>query len=200
MPRCQVTALRAAAVANLTTDPVNRRERRPVAMIGYALRADGSSVEVMVLDLSYEGCGVESPTPLTPGEPLRLSVLRRGAIACEVRWYANGKAGLIFEPEPESAPRQQPRKSERIAIDAEVAMRRIGNINYRVRLFDASPDGCKVELVERPRTAEHVLVKMPGIETLDAEVCWVEGFTAGLRFEKALHPAVFDLLVERLSR
>jgi hypothetical protein len=181
----------------LTTDPVERRERRRVAMVGYALRADGSSVEVMVLDLSYEGCGVECPIALQPGEPLKLSVLRRGAISCEVRWYDNGRAGLVFEPE-ESTSQHLPRKTDRVAIDAEVAMRRIGNVNYRVRVFDASPEGCKVELVERPRVGEHVLVKMPGIETLDAEVCWVEGFTAGLRFEKAVHPAVFDLLVERL--
>jgi hypothetical protein len=152
----------------------------------------------MVLDLSDEGCGVESPTALTPGEPLKLSVLRRGATACEVPWYAHGKAGLIFEPAAESEEQQQPRKTDRIAIEAEVAMRRIGNCNYRVRLFDASPDGCKVKLVERPRIGEHVLVKMPGLETLEAEVCWVEGFTAGLRFGKPIHPAVFDLLVERL--
>jgi hypothetical protein len=193
-----VTAPRASALATLTTESVDRRERRPVAMVGYALRADGSSVEVMVLDLSYEGCGVESPAELIPGEPLKLSVLRRGAIACEVRWYANGKAGLIFEPTAESGQGQQPRKAERVSIEAQVAMRRIGNANYRVRLFDMSPDGCKVELIERPRTGEHVLVKMPSLETLDAEVCWVEGFTAGLRFGKPIHPAVFDLLVERL--
>jgi hypothetical protein len=79
-----------------------------------------------------------------------------------------------------------------------VSLRRIGQINYRVRLFDCSPDGCKTELVERPRIGEHVLVKMPHLESLDAEVCWVDGFTAGLRFEKPLHPAVFDLMVQRL--
>jgi hypothetical protein len=44
-----------------------------------------------------------------------------------------------------------------------------------------------------------VLVKFDGLEALEAEVCWVEEFTAGLRFEKPMHPAVFDLLVERLN-
>jgi hypothetical protein len=152
----------------------------------------------MVLALSYEGCGIETATRLTPGEPLKLSVLRRGAISCKVRWYANGKAGLVFEPEAPSE-HQQPRRTERVGLEAEVAMRRIGNVKYCVRLFDVSPNGCKVELVDRPRTREHVLVKMPGLETLDAEVCWVDGFTAGLQFETAIHPAVFDLLVERLK-
>ena len=189
-----------AARSILTTPPVERRERRPVAMIGYALRSDGSSVEVMVLDLSYDGCGVDSPQPLTAGEPLKLSVLRRGAISCQVRWYADGRAGLVFDPEPKPGERQRrERRRARIAIAAEVSLRRLGNISYRVRLFDASPDGCKVELVERPRTGEHVLVKLPQLEALDAEVVWVEEFTAGLRFERPLHPAVFDLMVERLK-
>jgi hypothetical protein len=95
-----MTAARASgAIAKLTAEPVERRARRPVAMIAYALREDGSSVELMVLDLSYEGCGVETPVELKAAEPLKLSVLRRGAISCRVRWCANGKAGLVFDPE-----------------------------------------------------------------------------------------------------
>jgi hypothetical protein len=34
---------------------------------------------------------------------------------------------------------------------------------------------------------------------MEAEVCWVDGFVAGLKFIKPMHPAVFDLLIERLS-
>jgi hypothetical protein len=34
---------------------------------------------------------------------------------------------------------------------------------------------------------------------LDAEVCWVNDFIAGLRFDRAFHPAVFDLMVARLG-
>ena len=46
---------------------------------------------------------------------------------------------------------------------------------------------------------ERVLIKFEGLEVLDAEVCWVDGYTAGLRFERSMHPAVFELLVERLK-
>jgi hypothetical protein len=42
------------------------------------------------------------------------------------------------------------------------------------------------------------MIKFEGFEVLDAQVCWVEGFVAGLRFEKPFHPAVFDLLLARL--
>jgi hypothetical protein len=39
---------------------------------------------------------------------------------------------------------------------------------------------------------------LDGLEALDAEVCWVDGHVAGLRFERTIHPAVFDLLLQRL--
>jgi hypothetical protein len=66
-------------------------------------------------------------------------------------------------------------------------------------VFDISPEGCKVELVDCPNLQERVLIKLDGIEGLQAEVCWVEGTCAGLKFERSIHPAVFDLLLERLK-
>jgi hypothetical protein len=54
-------------------------------------------------------------------------------------------------------------------------------------------------LVERPSEGERVLIRFEGLEALEAEVCWVEGFTAGVKFERPMHPAVFELLIERLS-
>lgn len=188
-----------AAIKQLGHEPVERRERRPVTLRGFALRDDGSTIEILLLDLSYEGCGIETPLELAPGETLRLSILRRGAIEAKVRWCEGGKAGLVFESE-EPAPKQHwPRRFERTMLSAEVAMRRLGKHTFKVQVFDASPDGCKLELVDKPRVDEHVLVKFDGLEALEAEVCWIEGNCAGLRFEKTIHPAVFDLLLERLA-
>ncbi len=79
-----------------------------------------------------------------------------------------------------------------------MSLRRLGQNNYRVAVKDLSVEGCKVELVERPRIGEHVLIKFDGLEALGAEVCWVEGFVAGLRFENAIHSSVFNLLLQRL--
>jgi hypothetical protein len=186
-----------AAVSEGASVPSERRVRRPVTMHGFALREGGQSIDVRLLDLSYEGCGIETAAQLTPGEPLKLSVLRRGAIDCHVRWCADGKAGLVFDGAAEAERKQLPRKSQRVTLDAEVSLRRIGQNNYRVRLFDASAEGCRVELVERPRIGEQVLIKMPGLETLDAKICWVDEFVAGLSFDKPFHPAVVDRIVER---
>jgi len=179
--------------------PADRSERRPVAMRGYVISADRTHHEIKLLDLSYEGCGVETTAPLAPGERVKLSVLRRGGIDAEVRWVRDVKAGLVFVTQPESEPKKfAERKSDRITTAAEVTMRRLGSANYRLTVSDLSPHGCKVELVERPAVGERVLIKFEGLEVLDAEMCWVDGYTAGLKFERPMHPAVFDLLLARL--
>ena len=188
-----------AAATKLGHSPIERRERRPVSLRGFVMREDGSSAEALMLDLSYEGCGIETPEELRPGEAVKFSVLRRGAIEAHVRWCAGGKAGLVFDAEQPEGTEHQPRQAERMSSTAEVSLRRLGKLNYRVQVFDVSSNGCKVELVDKPRLDEHVLVKFDGLESLEAEVCWIDGTTAGLRFEKPIHPAVFDLLLQRLG-
>ncbi len=88
---------------------------------------------------------------------------------------------------------------DRVAVNAEVSLRRSGALNYRVRVFDASPLGCKLEFVERPRLEERVWVKFERMDAVEGFVCWVEGFQAGIEFAKPIHEAVFDALLPRLN-
>ncbi|WP_309662886.1 PilZ domain-containing protein [Sphingomonas sp.] len=92
-----------------------------------------------------------------------------------------------------------PRKSARVGLEAEVSLRRSGHNNYRANVHDVSQEGCKVDFVERPRLDEIVWVKFEGLEALEAIVCWVDGFAAGLEFQRPVHPAVFDVLLKRLA-
>jgi hypothetical protein len=165
---------------------------------GHAIRAGGARVDIVLLDLSYDGCGIETPVELLPGEPIRLSVIDRGLIDAEVRWFEDGKAGLRFLSEDSTAA-QAERANARAEVSSEVRMRRLGQNAYNVRIFDLSPDGARVEAVERPAVGERVTIKFDGLEALQADVCWVEDFVVGLRFERPLHPAVFDLLLARLG-
>lgn len=174
-----------------------RAERRRVSMTGHVMLPGGIAHEATVTDLSYEGCGIETQAPLEPGQAIKLSVLRRGAVDAEVRWVRDGKAGLGFPVRPETPP--TPRRAERVSVAAEVTLRRMGKGAYQCRLFDLSPDGCKAEMIERPLVGERAVVRLPGIEPLEAEVRWVEGPNAGLKFERSFHPAVFDLLLARLG-
>ena len=91
------------------------------------------------------------------------------------------------------------RRTERVPVNAEVALRRSGQLNYRVRVFDASPLGCRLEFVERPQLEERVWVKFDQLDPLEGIVCWVDGFYAGIEFANPMHPAVFEALVPRLA-
>jgi hypothetical protein len=89
---------------------------------------------------------------------------------------------------------EKPRYAGRVSLDAEVGIRRSGMHPFRVRVFDASPVGCKIEFIERPAVAERVWVKFDGLEALEGTVRWVDGHIGGVRFATPLHKAVFDRL------
>jgi hypothetical protein len=93
---------------------------------------------------------------------------------------------------------QSIRKADRVPVGAEVALRRSGQLNYRVRAYDVSPLGCKLEFVERPELEERVWVKFEGLDAIEGHVCWIEGFLVGVEFERPIYQPVFDALVPRL--
>jgi hypothetical protein len=180
--------------------PVQRRERRPVTLAACATRRDGSIVELTIVDLSYDGCGVVCTENLMVGERLDLSVLRRGSTPVVVRWTDGARAGLCFVSiASEDEPTRQTRRCERVSVEGEVTMHRRGKVTYRVHIYDLSPDGCRAEFVERPEVNEQLWIKFDGLEPLVADVRWITGTKAGLKFARSFHTAVFDLLIARLK-
>ena len=99
--------------------------------------------------------------------------------------------GIATEPEP------RPRRSTRVAINAEVILRRSGQNNYRVKVYDVSKEGCKVEFVDRPTLDELVWVKFEGLEAMESLVCWVRGPRAGLEFRRPFYAPVYETLLRR---
>lgn len=87
------------------------------------------------------------------------------------------------------------RGNERVGIAVEAGIRRSGLKPFRVRVFDLSRVGCKIEFIERPRLGECVWVKFDGLEALQSSVQWVEGHIGGVRFDQPFHEAVFAKLV-----
>ena len=83
-------------------------------------------------------------------------------------------------------------------MNAEVALRRASQLNYRVRAYDLSQHGCRLEFVERPELDELVWVKFEGLNAIEGLVSWIDGFLVGIEFAQPIHPAVFDALVPRL--
>lgn len=99
---------------------------------------------------------------------------------------------------PDSAAEIMPRQHERVAVEAEVWLRRAGKLSFRVNVNDVSLQGCKAEFVERPELNEQIWIKFDGIDAIEAQACWIAGTRTGIRFARPIHPAVFDLLVERM--
>ena len=101
-------------------------------------------------------------------------------------------------PEPDAVRPRHTRRSDRVAVNAEVALRRSSQLNYRVRAYDASPYGCRLEFVERPDIDERVWVKFDGLTAIEGMVCWIDGFVVGIEFTQPIYPAVFEALLPRL--
>jgi hypothetical protein len=91
------------------------------------------------------------------------------------------------------------RRSRRVATSDEVGIRRIGSFNFNAKMHDVSTGGCRVELIEAYEAGDHVVTRLPKLEPLGARVCWAVGTTAGIEFLNAIHPAVFNSLLLRLS-
>jgi hypothetical protein len=180
--------------------PADREERRAVTLAAYATREDGALVEMTVVDLSYDGCGIICTAPLTVGERLKLSVIRRGEVPVTVRWVDGARAGLSFDPViATDEPARQPRRHVRISVDGEIMASRKYRPVATVKVYDLTPEGCRAEFRDVPAMREQMWIKFDGIEALGAQVCWIEGAKVGLKFYRTLHPAVFDLLIARLK-
>jgi hypothetical protein len=74
---------------------VTRAERWPVELPGFALN-DTHDSDVLVSQLSYEGCQFRSDDSFETGELVELRIIKRGAVQAEVRWSDDGRAGACF--------------------------------------------------------------------------------------------------------
>lgn len=180
--------------------PRSREARRDVSLPAVAMFGDDSAASVTVLNLSYDGCRIESALALLPGAHFTLSVLGLGRMPAYVRWYSHGFAGLSFTPDPIENTVETPRAHFRAALKAKILLRRSGRKNYVVQTTDVSPSGCRVEFVDRPSEGERHWIKFDGLDALEGEVRWVKGFSAGLQFVRPIYPAVFDLLLTKFAK
>jgi len=74
---------------------VVREDRRAVNLPGFAISATRDS-DVVVSDLSYTGCQLRAGDAFVIGETFELRVIKRGALAVEIRWVRDDCAGARF--------------------------------------------------------------------------------------------------------
>ncbi len=93
-----------------------------------------------------------------------------------------------------------PRRADRVPLRADIDFRRAGGNRYRVTILDFSPQGCRIEAPVRVDPGDIIWISFPGLESLQARVCWSEGWTAGVQFDRPLYPSVFDMIRDRIAR
>jgi PilZ domain len=139
----------------------------------------------------------------------RLRIVRgRARAASEKIVPPNVQAYLKGEPIADEAaprgadglgPRLERRRCRRKAMRSEALVRRVGGFNFDVPLQDISSGGCRVEMLEPCGIGDSLITRFPHLEPLGSRVCWAEGTTTGVQFLTSIHPAVFDMLLSRLS-
>ena len=116
--------------------------------------------------------------------------------------FGGARTQMVNSEEPNTASPDDgsnARRAERIPLRAEVHLRRPGQLSFRVDVFDLSPQGCKIEFVDRPKIGDAVWVKFFGLEAMEARVRWIDGHIAGVQFVNEIHLAVFENVINRLS-
>lgn len=73
---------------------------------------------------------------------------------------------------------------------------RRGVLRAKVTLSDLTCLSARIDSMETLKPGMTVWITLPGLEARQASVDWTSGFTAGLRFEAPLHPAILDALLE----
>lgn len=58
--------------------------------------SDGGKVPIVVLDISREGCRMETDGTLKIGEQVQIQVPKYGTFAAQIRWALGNEAGAVF--------------------------------------------------------------------------------------------------------
>ena len=90
------------------------------------------------------------------------------------------------------------RRAERVPLRADIDFRRAGENRHRVHILDFSPQGCRIEVPVEVQPHDLIWVSLPGLESIQGHVCWVDGWIVGIEFDRPLYPAVFEAVHARM--
>jgi hypothetical protein len=73
---------------------------------------------------------------------------------------------------------------------------RRGVLRAKVAVSELTCRSARIDSMDVVKPGMLVWITLPGLEARPATVDWTSGFTAGLRFEAPLHPAVLDAILD----
>ena len=75
---------------------IKRAPRIDTAIDAMVTDSDGGTMSVVVVDISSEGCRMETDGSLKIGEKVQLHVGRYGTFPAQIRWALGKEAGAVF--------------------------------------------------------------------------------------------------------
>lgn len=89
------------------------------------------------------------------------------------------------------------RAADRVSIALDAGLRQRGAAAVSVHVRDLSTHGFRIDTHLELAVGTDVWLRLPGLEPSLAHVMWREGYLAGCAFERPLHPAVLEMIVNR---
>ena len=108
-----------------------------------------------------------------------------------------GIPGELTIEAPFSGPQHKGRRAERVPIELGAGLRQRGAAGVSVQIMDLSTDGFRVATHLTLEKGTDVWLRLPGLEPAHARVVWAEGHFVGCVFERALHPAVLQMIIAK---
>ena len=102
-------------------------------------------------------------------------------------------------PNDFSNPDESRRSAIRAGVEIGAEIREQGYSYFKTRLIDISETGFRISHSANFEVGTSVYLKIPGLESLEAEVRWERNFEYGCMFKKPLYPAVFEHIVRYIS-
>ncbi len=88
------------------------------------------------------------------------------------------------------------RAAERRAVQIGIKVRRPGETWFSSRIADLSVTGFRLQSFMKLRPGDELWLMLPGFEGRRARVLWTRGHESGCTFERPLHPAILDHVVQ----
>jgi hypothetical protein len=92
------------------------------------------------------------------------------------------------------------RVSPRVAVGFGAGLRQRGAAGVSVHIMDLSTHGFRIETHLDLYEGQQIWLRLPGLESSTAKVCWVRGYVAGCAFERPLHPAVLEMVLAKVGQ
>ncbi|HEY0027357.1 MAG TPA: PilZ domain-containing protein [Allosphingosinicella sp.] len=92
------------------------------------------------------------------------------------------------------------RKASRAEVTLGAGLRQRGASGVTIQIMDLSTHGFRAATHLELERGTDVWLKLPGLESLHAQVMWMRGHLLGCQFIRPLHPAVLDMMVRNAKR